>query len=385
MSNECTGNCLECGKCNNFQILETFHNNGYKLEPRKGYAVAADIGTTTIVLALIDLESGKLIARHSFLNPQREYGPDVISRIHAANEGHLEQLRRLITESLISGINTLCKSYNIEEIVISGNTTMIYLFLGFPCHSLGVFPFKPEFKLKNDYNYPDIFTGLKINCSTPLSVRIIPWFTAFVGGDIIAGLLCTKLEGKNCFMLIDLGTNGEMALYNNGSLIVTSTAAGPAFESIVHRRASEVIGDLASLIRDKMIDETGLLEKETIFTQKQIRDFQLAKSAVRCGLDILLEESGMNYNSLDAVYLAGGIGQFMNVNDAITIGLIPQELSSKTHAVGNSSLGGAIRYLLSPVGTMNDIQALLCNFKEINLAENKYFNDMFMENIFFKV
>jgi uncharacterized 2Fe-2S/4Fe-4S cluster protein (DUF4445 family) len=330
-------------------------------------------------MALIDLSTGKVKGRHSFRNPQLAVGPDVISRINAANNGSLEELNFLITESITCGVEFLlqsCGIHKIEESVIAGNTTMTYLLLALPCESLGVFPFKPIYSFEN--------CNVASNRLFNFPADIMPWFSAFVGGDITAGLLYVLPEEKQRFMLIDLGTNGEMALYDNGKLHVTSTAAGQVFEN-GHKGASAVIKDLACLVRTAMIDETGLLKQETVLTQKQVRDLQLAKSAVRSGLEILLENSKLDYDSLDVVYLAGGIGQAMDAEDAADIGLIPGELSGKIHAVGNASLGGAVRRLLCPSRTTDDIQNLLSVFEEINLAAHPNFNDLFMENMSFEV
>jgi uncharacterized 2Fe-2S/4Fe-4S cluster protein (DUF4445 family) len=211
----------------------------------------------------------------------------------------------------------------------------------------------------------------------------MPWLSAFVGGDITAGLLHVLQYGKERFLLIDLGTNGEMVLYNSGILTVTSAAAGPAFEG-GHGNASGVIHELARLVRTGAVDETGLLNGESVFTQKDVRDLQLAKSAVRSGLDILLGgAAGLTYDGLDAVYLAGGIGQAMDVNDAADIGLIPRELCGKTIAVGNSSLGGAARLLLSPSQTADVLRDLLKGCNEVNLAAHPRFGELFIQNMSF--
>jgi len=198
-----------------------------------------------------------------------------------------------------------------------------------------------------------------------------------VGGDVMAGLLHVLREGKRRFLLIDLGTNGEMALADGYKLIVTSTAAGPAFES-GRGGASGVIHTLAELVRGGIVDETGLLEGNAALTQKQIRDLQLAKSAVRSGLEILLAAAGLAYGDLDAVYLAGGIGQTMDVRDAVDIGLLPDALREKARAVGNASLGGAALLLRAPQAAAADM-ARLQTAEEINLAEHPMFNDCFME------
>ena len=381
----CSGNCLTCGKCASLPVLDVFSSTEQAADARDGYGIAIDIGTTTIVLALVDLREGKIETRHSFMNPQRSYGPDVISRIQAANDGCLSILTQLITHQLLTGIKELLSACHLSsrqicDIVIAGNTTMIYLLLGFPCQSLGVLPFKPAYSLKRFYTAVDVLGPTAPACP----VRVIPWLAAFIGGDIVAGLLHTLLLEAECFILIDLGTNGEMALYRHGELYVTSTAAGPAFEGAARGGgASGVIHDLAELVRQSTVDETGLLNGEACFSQKQIRDLQLAKSAIRSGLEILLKTVDLRYDALDAVYLAGGIGQAVNTVDAADIGMIPSCLVQKTIPVGNASLGGAVRMLLSPARTYKDTEKLLNAAHELNLAAHPLFNNYFMDYMFF--
>ena len=392
MFNECSGNCITCGKCAAVPILEGFRAGGQPFTPRQGYGIAIDIGTTTVVLALINLGTGKAEARHSFMNPQRAFGPDVISRIDAANKGHLPELSRMITDSISEGITALLTAKgvppgDVTDITIAGNTVMTHLLLGFPCESLGVVPFKPVHTLEESYDSTILFGPSGVRCG----VRIAPWLAAYVGGDITAGLLHVLPESKRRFMLMDLGTNGEIALYDDGHLTVTATAAGPAFEQPVmasqgkqaFQGASGVISALAALVREEIVDETGVLEDERVFTQKQVRDLQLAKSAIRSGLEILLEIGGHRYTDLDTVYLAGGIGQAMNIQDAVQIGLIPQELEAKARPAGNASLGGAAALLTDPAGTAANVEILLPTVKEINLAAHPSFNERFMEYMFF--
>ena len=375
MNKNCIGNCLLCGKCKEYSILESFDDEPMKITPREGFGVAIDIGTTTVVLALCDLKNGAVIKRHSFYNPQREFGPDVISRIDAANRGGLFVLKNMINKRIASGLKELKKHCDgeISEVVIAGNTVMTHLLLGFSCQSLGVFPFRPARELLEEY------------WLFGLPATIVPWFTAFVGGDIMAGLLFRKK--KESFLLVDLGTNGEMALYQEGKLLVTASAAGPAFEGAAGcgagGGASFVITELANLVKKGSIDETGMITEDNIFTQKQVRDLQLAKSAVRSGLEILLAAAGLSYSQVDKVYLAGGIGQAMDIDDAVTIGLIPAKLAEKVIPAGNTSLGGAIRLLLAKEQGKKEIAELQALVNEINLAEHERFNDLFMENMFF--
>lgn len=385
MRDGCILDCMACGKCAGFNILDSYLTVETSHTPREGYGIAADIGTTSVILALVDLSSGRILARHSFLNPQRSYGPDVISRIFAAGNGVLPELRLMITSSVANGIAKLLEARNISpkhiiDMTVAGNTAMTYLMLGLPCESLGVSPFKPAYELADSYDFKGVF-GSDLDISCP--VRITTWLAAFVGGDITAGLLHVLEDKKNRLLLIDLGTNGEMALYNKGGLIITSTAAGPAFEGGSHDGgASGAIFDLAELLRGGYVDETGLLDENApaVFTQKEIRDLQLAKSAIRSGLEILLEASGLQYEMLEAVYLAGGIGKAMDINAAIRIGLLPG--ADNVRAVGNAALGGAVRMLLEQesINRALELKAAAC---EINLANHPRFNGYFMDYIGF--
>jgi len=389
MFDKCKGNCITCGKCASAAILDEYCAKGQVFTPRQGYGIAVDLGTTTIVLALIDLSCGSVVARHSFMNPQRAFGPDVISRIDAANKGYLAKLCHMITDSISGGITILLAAKNISpkkivDIVVAGNTVMTYLLLELPCENLGITPFKAIYKLEKSYDSKRLFGLSELQCS----VRVTPWMTAYVGGDVTAGLIYVIAQGKRRFLLMDLGTNGEMLLYGDGRLTVTATAAGPAFEQPVmasknFQGASGVINTLAELVRQELVDEAGALENEVIFTQKQVRDLQLAKSAIRSGLEILLEINGYDYGDLETVYLAGGIGQGMNVQDAADIGLIPKALKNKTLPVGNASLGGAATLLTCPPQTAGTIDELLPAVTEINLAAYPRFHEYFMEYMSF--
>ncbi|MCL1877730.1 MAG: hypothetical protein FWF80_02630, partial [Defluviitaleaceae bacterium] len=175
--------CATCGKCINFNILDGFGKSEPSFlrvdgELRDGFGVAVDVGTTSVVLALVDLSSGEIAARHSFFNPQRVFGGDVISRIHAANEGHLQEMQGLIAKALDDGIAKLCKTADlrgecdIAETVIAGNTAMIHLLCGISCEGLARYPFSAE--AARDAQFA--------------SKTIVPYLTPFIGGDIVSGL-----------------------------------------------------------------------------------------------------------------------------------------------------------------------------------------------------
>ena len=383
---KCDGNCTACTHraCQNKTVPVT---QGYTLlrddfTPRAGLGLAIDLGTTTIALELIDLQSGRAIAGCGFVNPQRKFGPDVISRIDAANQGHASALRRLICEAIDLHARELLQGRALTEAVIAGNTTMISLLLGFDCACLGKAPFEPETALQNSYPWPEIFGRSPESCIlTPASCFIIPWISAFVGGDVVAGLVCAPCKGSA--LLVDLGTNGEIALRHAGRLYATATAAGPAFEGMKPGLCgSDVLEITAKLVREAHIDETGFLEHDKCygFTQRDVRQVQLAKSAVRTGIEVLLDIAGRP--ELDAVYLCGGIGHALDEQDALDIGLFPAGMKGKIVPLGNAALGGAARLLKHPKAR-EEIPAMLAA-RHINLSEQPKFNEYFMEYINFE-
>jgi uncharacterized 2Fe-2S/4Fe-4S cluster protein (DUF4445 family) len=394
--------------------------------------VAVDIGTTTVVSQIIDLTSGRPAKTRSFLNPQRRYGEDVISRIQYANEGGLNVLRDAIRSSLMEAVNSLCSDAGIgperlRHICIAGNTTMMYLLLGYPCDSLGTFPFEPAFPYKKRYAFDEVF-GDDI-CEFP--VYLLPWVSAYVGGDITAGYLdCRANDGETAF-LIDMGTNGEMMLWHENRVFCCSTAAGPAFEGggITFGTGSipgaiskvdladgsyicETIGGIepvgicgsgvldasACLLRAGIVDETGRMsdgyfndgvviaarknKKPITFTQKDVRELQLAKSAIRAGIEILLSEAGISISDLGSVYLAGGFGQKLRVDSAADIGLLPGEMAPKVRSAGNTSLGGCVR-VCKNLALLGDIEQLAKKTKEMPLSTHPDFQDLFMDNMAF--
>lgn len=377
----CDGNCSSCGKClnNNFGILDSFSDTQLAFTPREGFGVAIDLGTTSVALLLLDLQTGRPVGRRSFMNPQRVFGADVISRIDAAGNGNLTELTQLIQGAFRAHIPALLDERKVSresvtQITLAGNTAMVYLLLGFPCDSLGVYPFQPAYTLQDSYTYADISGSDELACP----VMISPWFAAFAGGDLLAGLIHVLDKKPRRFLLIDLGTNGELALYDHGRLLVTSTAAGPAFEGGQTGGASYVLYETARLLETGIMDETGRLLGDAPFTQADIRAIQLAKSAVRTGVEILLAVAGLSYDELDAVYLAGGIGQAVHVESAIALGLLPDVPRVPVMATGNAALGGAVQALLLPE-QLPALKTLRAGADDINLAAHPLFNDYFMD------
>jgi uncharacterized 2Fe-2S/4Fe-4S cluster protein (DUF4445 family) len=386
------------------------------------------------------------------VNPQRVYGADVISRMRASKEGTLEQLRDIIRSSLSEGIISAIREVGIEasqlkQIAIAGNTTMIHLLMGYSCETLGVYPFLPvnidtitlkfkdlffqDLRLVNKYNNFSEEGNNLLQLIQELPVVILPGISTFVGGDIVAGLaVCGYHTSEEICLLIDLGTNGEIAIGNKERILVTSTAAGPAFEggniscgvgsipgaiSRVSLEADhitlETIGEqkpigicgtgvielVSELFRNGVIDETGLLieeyfksgypivESEEVsirFTQKDIRELQLAKAAVRAGIEVLLKRYGVTYQQLEKVYLAGGFGFYLDIDKAIKISLLPEEFRDKIFLSGNSSLAGAVQYASNTDFTKR-VEDILAKSQEIHLSNDEDFNKLYLEYMSF--
>lgn len=394
--------------------------------------LAIDIGTTTLAFGVYEAESGKLLAHEAGLNHQRAFGSDVIARIQASNEGEKKRLQELVRADLKKGIEDLTASGRMDiktltNTVIAGNTTMIHLLMGYSCEGLGVVPFTP-YSLDAVHSTLEEICGVQSSCP----VTVFPGISAFVGGDIVSGMLAVELlkKEKPCLFL-DLGTNGEMALGNNKKLLVTSTAAGPAFEggniscgigsipgAICHVKIengvqTETIGGMppvgicgtgvvetvAELLKAEELDETGLLEETYFeegyllatdpagrpisFTQKDIREIQLAKAAIRAGLETLLVRFGISYEDVGEVYVAGGFGYKLDLKKAVEIGMLPEELLDKTVAVGNTSLQGA-SYLALGRYNIEETEEIAGSAEEISLANDKNFQDFYMEYMLFE-
>ncbi|MDE6214635.1 MAG: ASKHA domain-containing protein, partial [Lachnospiraceae bacterium] len=340
---------------------------------KAGVMIAVDLGTTTIAMQLRDMASGEVIDTYCELNPQRPYGADVLSRIQASCDGHREVLRRLVCETLMRGLRQFAVSP--VCMCIAGNTTMEHLLLGYDVSTLGRSPFTPVEIGLQEMMTSRLFTKSEgvaeeadeasLPAGWDFPVYIAPGISAFVGGDIVAGLYTLQMlpgifapcqrdvkaeagKQESVTLLIDLGTNGEIAITDGKRMLVTATAAGPAFEG---GRNSALIGTdrialTADLLRQGKMDETGFLAEannrnEHYLNQKDIRDLQMAKAAIRAGVEILWEKMGCP--EIGMVYLAGGFGYHLDVEAALVIGLLPERLRGRIQSVGNTALEGAYR------------------------------------------
>ncbi len=402
-------------------------------ESDENYSIAVDIGTTTLVISLVGQSSKSIIDTYTAVNGQRAFGADVISRIQASVNGRGEELRSRICKDLLIGFRNVISRNGIEqqkikEIVISGNTTMGHLLMGFDCTKLGVFPFIPvDINLMNRH-FCEVFMCNELDAL----VTFLPGISAFVGADIVSGLYFNGFhQSDHIKILIDLGTNGEMAIGNKYNIITTSTAAGPAFEggnitwgvgsikgAIANVEIKEnkvtwqtlgntepigicgtgIIEAVAEMVRNEIIDETGRMSEDYFdegfplartssdeiitVTQKDIRELQLAKSAIRAGVETLCLRYGVHYEQVDQVYLAGGFGVKLDQEKAIAVGLLPEAFKGKIEAVGNSSLGGGVKYLTNE-DAKEQLKKLIQISSEINLANDLAFHDFYMKYMFF--
>ncbi len=352
-----------------------------------GTFAAFDLGTTTIAVKLI--ESGDEIYTGSLRNSQCSYGADVISRSEASIGGLGSELSACLKHDIDSLIDSFPAKP--DHLVFSGNTTIIHLLKNYPLDNMVNFPFVPYRTgwIKDDYITE---SGMAFPCA------IIPPQSAYIGGDIISGLYyCDFAKTDEICMFVDLGTNGEMAIGNRERILTASAAAGPAFEGTHINVATDVVKCMASMRNSGIIDENGLLKdpyfdsgypydtgngKFVTISQRDIRDIQMAKSAIRSGLEILMDRYGVTEQDIDRLYLAGGMGYSLDIESALAIGLFSEGFKNKAVPKGNASLAGCIRY--GALGFIdNDIDHILDVSKEIVLSNDPDFSAKYYEYMLF--
>ena len=372
-------------------------------------AAAVDIGTTTVCYRIYDSKTRSLLFSDSVYSRQAGFGADVVSRIDYANTHGVKPL----TQAILRQLNELIGSLPLDSMVITGNTTMLHLFAGLPPKSLGVAPFTPVSL------FGRLLPFKKTEAYLPACI------STYVGADITCGILATELtkENKNR-LLVDVGTNGEMALCADGRRLCCATAAGPAFEGAQismgmpfkqgaidkaewanDRLHCRVIGNgpalglcgtglisvIFRLLEHDLIDETGRLaidpfplgDSGVFISQQDVRNVQLAKAAIRAGIETLLHEAALTYKDIDTLLLCGGFGASLNPHEAAGIGLIPLELAGKTVAAGNAALEGAAR-LLFDSAAREEARQIAASFTEISLSSSPYFSERYIDEMMFE-
>lgn len=344
------------------------------------FGAAVDIGTTTIALLVYDLRTGRCVGSASMLNPQTAVAADVIGRIDASMNGRATELQQQVVSAVSTLLASACANaeippHEVESLVVTGNTTMLYLLTGRDPTALGRAPFLADHLFGHDA----LILGR--NAYLPHCLH------AFVGADTTCALLASGMtESSDTALLCDVGTNGELALWHQGRLYIASTAAGPAFEGAgigcgcasipgaidrvevadgklrchtiggkepVGLCGSGLLDAVSALLETEALDESGYLEDSPIqfapgvaLTQGDMRAVQLAKAATHAGIMSLLDAANCPPHRVRTLYLAGGFGSHLNIRSAARIGLIPGELSDRVRVIGNAALDGAAMLLM---------------------------------------
>lgn len=376
-----------------------------------GIGAAVDIGTTTVALSIYDLDTGHCLASNTMENPQSVISADVMERISAAINGKLSALQTM----LVSAIQKLAEEtgyFNrINKWCLTGNTTMLYLLTGRTPKTLATAPYLADHLFGEELP----FFGKP--------AYLPDCMHAFVGADITCAVLASGMcNNTETALLCDIGTNGEIALWKEGILYVTSTAAGPVFEGAgiscgcqsvtgaiesvtlqngtlsittiedavpVGICGSGVIDAVACLLDCGILDETGAMEEDTVplcenisISREDIRNVQLAKAAIAAGIRTLLEITGTSTEEISTFYLAGGFGKHLNLDSAIKIGLFPAEIKNKVTILGNAALQGAAA-MLTEETLKEKATSLTKTSKHIELGGNTIFNQNYVANMFF--
>ncbi|MDR1396510.1 MAG: ASKHA domain-containing protein [Desulfarculales bacterium] len=370
------------------------------------FGLAADIGTTTLTVAVINLNDGRELASFSGLNPQTRYAQDVLGRIHFASEkAGLEILNREVVSAINQLAGLACAQAGVEiahiyETVLSGNTCMAHLAAGLNPEALGRYPFSPE------------FSGHVSLPSRPLGLwgaefgetYFPPVISGYIGADITAGIIAADLARRpGVTLLVDIGTNGEIVLARDGEMFAASAAAGPAFEgmniscgmraaagaieyyrlrddgsavikTVAGAPAQGICGSglmdaVAELVRKGGVSPNGRFNAtggelaarmerdngktrfrligEVFLTQKDIRQVQLAKAAVRAGIELLLTQAGLRADEVEQVFVAGSFGYHLRERSLLDLGLLPPQLAGRVRFAGNTAKSGARIFLLN--------------------------------------
>lgn len=377
---------------------------------------AVDIGTTTLACKLYDLRDGTCLSEAGRRNPQTAVAADVMGRVGHAMDGGLDTLRRQAGEAVEGMLRESCARAGVsfealDALVVTGNTTMLYLLTGRDPRALSHAPFLADYLFDEETELFGRRTYLP------------PCMHAFVGADISCAVLAAgQCDGDGISLLTDIGTNGEIALWKDGVLRVASTAAGPAFEgagiscgcgsvrgaidrvwlegkevrahtigeaSAVGVCGSGLIDAIAAFLRRGDIEETGATEEERLALRdgvalmpKDIRAVQLAKAAIAAGMETLMRSAQTAPEEIGTLYIAGGFGSHLNVDSAATIGLIPDALAGSVRILGNAALAGAARLLLD-TDAIARIRTICARATFVNLGGDPLFNELYVDHMFF--
>jgi len=409
------------------------------------YGLAADLGSTKLAFFLVDLENGATLVTNGVMNPQIAFGEDVVSRIAFANRqpANRRLLQKVVVDEINQTIEHFCLEANITrqqivDIVLVGNTAIHHLVAGLPVEQLGQAPYIPA--VSRGLNLPA--ESLGIQAASGANVFLPPNIAGYVGADHVAALLATQaIQSKETTLLVDIGTNTEISLIHAGQTFSCSCASGPAFEGAhIHAgmRAmqgavekskitaesvqlttighvpplgicgSGILNIIADLRQARIINERGVMDthhprvkangrktqfllasaKETgtsqdlIITRQDINEIQLAKAAIRAGIDVLLEAAGLQSNDIQHFICAGAFGTYLDTACAIQIGMFPSLPLERFHQVGNAAGVGARQMLLSSA-IRDQAEKVRQQVHYIELTAHPGFRDLYVENMIF--
>lgn len=428
-------------KCSN-EILEVRPGNG-RIVP---FGLAIDLGTTTVVVYLVNMVDGQIVAAASGHNSQAECGDDVINRIVCAEKDGVKKLSRMVLATINGLIGDVLDSAGIDaaqvkNVVVSGNTTMAHLLLQIEPRYIRREPYIPTVT-----EFPILKAGeIGFKTNPVAAVFTMPGPASYVGGDIVAGVLYTGLHREDPLTLfIDVGTNGEIVLGNKEWLMTAACSAGPAFEGGGVRwgmRAEEgavekvaidpetfepawsTVGDqpprgicgsamidlISELLNAGIIDRSGRFQsdmdhprlskikdeavyilvpadqtpmnEDIVFTESDIKNLIYSKGAVYAGFTTLLNEAGIDFSMIDRIIIAGGFGQYLDIEKAVGIGLLPDLERAKFIYTGNSSIAGAYMTLLSSTSRQEASQ-ISNAMTYIDFSSNSRYMDEFTSALF---
>ena len=414
---------------------------------KKCFGIALDIGTTTLVMRLVDLYSGEVIGSTSEYNPQIKFGEDIINRIvYSIKKGGLNRLREAVIDSINGMILKLLADYKINEedvvaVMIAGNSTMMHIFYGVSPKFIRE---EPYVTVANKFAYTSA-DELELKYIKNAFVYSIEGVTSYLGGDITSGVLATDIANKKELTLfIDLGTNGELVVGNSEWLMGCSCSAGPAFEGggvrcgvravegaiekvIIDQNTYkcfyEVIGNqkpvgicgsglidlLGEMYLKGVIDRKGKFNKDIgnpylrcvnddcyyilvdaensstgediVITEVDINNLMRAKAAVYAGIKTLLEEVDLNLKDIEKVYIAGGLGKNINIQNAVVIGMLPDIDLGRYSFLGNTSVTGAYLCLLSE-NKYKYSEEIANKITYLELSMNLKFMDRYIAGLF---
>lgn len=410
------------------------------LEATAGLGLAVDLGTTKVAMYLVDLSTGETLASRASPNPQIAYGEDVISRVAYAGQhpDGAAQLTRQVRDALAVLTREVCEAAGVprslvREVVVVGNTAMHHLLADLPVRQLGMAPYRPALTTALELSAQ----ALGLDVAPGARVHLPPVVAGFVGSDHVAMLLGTGLDRRaGTVLAVDIGTNTEMTLLHEGRLRSCSSPSGPAFEgahlstgmraapgaveavrirgATVHVRTiddappigicgSGILDLMAELLQAGLLNERGTIQgshpavrpgargpevvlagahatgtgRDLTVVRRDLHEIQMAKAAIRSGIDVLLDRAGIGPEALDEVLVAGAFGSYLDLRSAVRIGMFPPVAHDRIRQVGNAAGLGARQLLVSPARRAR-AEALAARAEHVELSGEPGFRDRYL-------